>query len=227
MSTNRSGSQSTPSLRLLLVDDHALFSAGMAGLLAATPRVASVVTATSVAQAVRRVQQLGADVLIVNPRIGNTSPFEVSRKLRAACPKVRMIFLDESTRELHVRVAVDVGVSGYWTRRDSIDQLRKAVHRVAGGRRSYCPATREYIVPTRRGIRFCPSSNHAALALLSRRELEVMLLLVRGMTAQEAAQAMRVAMNTVNSHRIRLMKKLKVRKTVDLVRLAQREGLLE
>lgn len=220
-------SRSKPSIRLLLVDDHALFSAGMAGLLAGAPGVSSVVTAASLGQAVRRVQQSGADVLIVNPRIGNTTPFGVSRKLRAACPKVRMIFLDESTRELHVRVAVDVGASGYWTRRDSIDQLRKAVYRVAGGRRSFCPSTRKYIAPTRRGIRFCPSSSDAALALLSRRELEVMLLLVRGMKTQETAEAMCIAANTVSSHRIRLMKKLNVHKTVDLVRLAQREGLLE
>ena len=214
-------------IRLVVADSHALFCDGLDRLFQEAPRINNVATATGLGEAIRLVQRLSPHVVLVNPRLGDTGPFETARRFRSDHPRAALMFLDDSVRELHVRAAVQGGAQGYWTKHVSFDAILRAVSKLASGGTSFCPAARQFIATTRHALTFAPSSQSTVLSLLTRRETEVFLHLAEGLSVKKCAARMSLSASTVDNHKSRLMRKLDVHKNVDLARLAARENLLD
>ncbi len=214
-------------IRLVVADDHALFCAGLNRLFQEASLINHVATATGFPEAIRLVQRLSPHVVLVNPRLSDTGPFETARRFHTNHARPALMFLDDSVRELHVRAAVQGGAQGYWTKHVSFNAILRAVSKVASGGASFCPAARQFIATTRHGLKYTPSPKSTALSLLTRRETEVFLHLAEGFSVKECAARLSLAPSTVDNHKSRLMKKLDVHKNVDLARLAARENLLD
>jgi DNA-binding NarL/FixJ family response regulator len=214
-------------IRLVVADDHALFCAGVERLFRESPRIETVATATRFRQALRLVQRLSPQVVIVHPRLSDAGTFETARRFRDHGPSTALMFLDDLVRELHVRAAVQGRAQGYWTKHASFGAILRAVCELASGGNSFCPAAWPFIAETQNGLQFMPSARSSALARLTRRETEVFLHLAEGSSVKQCAVRLSLSPCTVDNHKTRLMKKLDVHKVVDLARLAARENLFD
>ncbi len=213
--------------RVLIIDGHTLFCAGLVRLLEKAPEIEEATAATSLQEGVRLARRFCPQVVLVDPLLSDAGAFDVARRVRLGCAGSAFVFLDEAVRELHVRAAVQGGASGYWTKHASIDQIVAAIGRVAAGGTSFCPRALRFVAETPRGLRFRPSQKSAALGQLTSREMEVFVHLAQGLTVRQCAARMDLAASTVDNHKSRLMKKLDVHKSVDLATLAVREGLVD
>jgi DNA-binding NarL/FixJ family response regulator len=213
--------------RVLIADSHGLFCAGLAGLLEAVPDVDSVVAATEVAEGCRLVEAFSPDVVLANPVLDDAGPFHTARRLHPTGPQAALMFLDDTVRELNIRAAIESHVEGYWTKCASFDQIRLAILDLAQGQVSFCSGARRYVKISKGRPIFKASRKTRAVSLLTPRQLDVMRLLVRGLSVKQCAQRLGITPNTVDSHKMRLMKTLGIHTTVELTRLAMREEIFD
>jgi DNA-binding NarL/FixJ family response regulator len=191
------------------------------------PDVREAASATQLHVGAKVAGRLLPDVALVYPRFGGHPPLEVAVAIQERCPEARLVYLDDTVRPSGIQAAVEVGVSGYWTKHADFAELAAAVRQVAAGGISFCPAAARCIrgTPPKLECRRLPTGQLSAM--LSPRELEVLVLLARGLSAKQCAKRLNLAPSTIDNHKIRLMQKLGVHKTVALAVLAVREGLLD
>ncbi|MBN2216864.1 MAG: response regulator transcription factor [Pirellulales bacterium] len=214
-------------LRLMIVDDHALCCAGLAMMFRATSRVADVAVATTSEQAVRIAKLFQPHIVVLDAAMPSYRGFETARLLLESSSPCRILFLDDAVNHAHIRSALRVGAQGYWTKHATFDQILAAVLQIGRGQTAFCPAADQYMVPSPSGPRFDPPAAGTPLGKLTPRELEVLLHLADGLTVRRCAERMKLAESTVDNHKSRLMRKLRVHSVVELVRLAAREGLVQ
>jgi len=213
--------------RVLIVDGHPLFCAGMIQLLIGAPGIGPVTGATGIGEGTRLIGRFRPDVALVDPCLPGAVPFEIARQMQAEWGRARLLFLDGEFQEIHVRAALEAGAAGYWTKHASVDQILEAIHRAARGKPAFCRRAELYLESTPRGrLRFKSSGRSPLLDRLSAREFEVLVHLAHGRSVKECAQRMRLAPSTVDKHKTRLMRKLDARKVVELALVAYREGLV-
>lgn len=213
------------SQRVLFVDRQVLFREAIAALCQQRAEIAEAATAGSVREAVNVLGDREFDVVSTSPRLLDGTPFDIPRRLRMAQPEVRVLVLDDEFSLLHVRAAVQLQVFGYWTKGSSFEELCHAMNEMVAGRFAYCPSTRSLVKITPRGVTFVPPEH--ALQRLSHRELEVLFHLARGKTLRECAEVLQLSPSTIDNHKTHMMRKLGVRRTVELVSVAYRNGLLD
>ena len=213
-------------LRLLIVDTHALCCTGLAMMFRAVPEVAEVAVATTPEQAVRIAKFHQPDVLIMDAAMPSYGGFETARLLIKSSTRCRILFLDDAVNHAHIRSALRAGALGYWTKHATFDEIIVAVLRISTGHATFCPAADEHLVRTKTGLRFEPKAPGTPLENLTPRELEVLLHLADGLSVRQCAEQMNLSESTIDNHKSRLMRKLDVHSVVELVRLAEREGLL-
>ena len=219
-------SQMVDGLRLLIVDDHALCCTGLAMMFRAMPEIAEVAVATSCEQAVRIANLFAPDILIMDAAMPSYRGFETARLLLESLSPCRILFLDDAVNHAHIRWALKVGALGYWTKHATFDEIIVAVLRISTGHTAFCPGADEHLVRTKSGLRFEPKAPGSPLEQLTPRELEVLLHLADGLSVRQCAKQMSLSESTIDNHKSRLMRKLDVHSVVELVRLAEREGLL-
>lgn len=213
-------------LHLMIVDDHALCCSGLAMMFRAVPEVADVAVATTSEQAVRIARRFKPDVAILDAAMPSYQGFAAARLLLESSPSCRILFLDDAIRQDHLRASLRVRAQGYWTKHATFDELLAAVLRVHSGQAAFCPAAEECLVHTDSGFRVDPPETRSPLERLTSREREILAHLAEGLSVRRCAERLKISENTVDNHKWRMMRKLDVHSTVELVRLAAREGLL-
>ncbi len=139
---------------------------------------------------------------------------------------VRAILLDEQLNELNLHQSLLANWHGYLTKEQSLAEILQAMREVAEGTRVLSPAARQRIIMTAQGPRLRIDRPTSILGRISKRELEVLLLVAQGYSVRETADLLGVKASTVENHKTRMMRKLHVHKSVDLTRIALQEGLL-
>lgn len=124
-------------------------------------------------------------------------------------------------------MALALRAAGYFTLEDSFEKLLDGVCAVASGRRAFSPEAESRLINDDGNVRCRCSSRRSGLPRLTRREAEMLVLLVRGMTIKQCAAELHISASTADNHKSHLMAKLNVHKVVDLVRIALRDGLIE
>lgn len=171
-------------------------------------------------------KRLEPAVVFLDPAAHEAGPIDAVRQMRSQKLKGELIFLDDAVRPAHLRAAVEVSAAGYWTKHASLQQILFAIESALAGEQSFCPGASQYLVPTPEGWQLRDPSDQHGWENSSRREFEVLLYLVRGLTVKQCAERMNLAESTVDNHKARLMRKLGIHRSVDLVRWATRQGLL-
>jgi len=212
--------------RLLVVDRCALVCEGLVALFRGGQGFAEVIGATSLDQATRLAQSIQPDVVLLDPVLLDAGTAPVAQRLASAWPSAKLVLLDEMVSPLHLRVAVETGAWGYWTKQATFEQLAAALRQVAAGRPAFSPEVRRYLLLTPSGLRLRPLPEGSLFLQLTLREWQVLRCLSEGLTVKQSARQLGLSASTVDNHKSRLMRKLKVHKVVDLVRLAIAEGVL-
>jgi two-component system response regulator NreC len=116
---------------------------------------------------------------------------------------------------------------GYFTRGAPFSELAAGIGSMVGGGRAFDSAVQSHVVQTPQGWRFRPDKESSSFSHLTRREIEVLKLVALGHSVKHCAELLDIAPSTLDNHKSRLMKKLGLHKSLELVRFAVREGLIE
>jgi two-component system response regulator NreC len=212
--------------KVAVVDDHRLFREGLCELLEARGDLRVVAQAASAADAWGAVDASDPDVVVMDVVLRDSSGIDLVRELLKRSPRRRVLMLSMLLDEQHVAEALEAGALGYAGKSQSIDEVLEAIRTVAQGRVYVPPTLSRFVVQDYLRLRRGDSPSPSPLARLTRREREVFDLIVAGGTTARIAQSLLISQRTVETHRSRVLHKLKARHATDLVRLAARLGLL-
>jgi two-component system, NarL family, response regulator NreC len=210
------------SIRVLLVDDHAVVRSGLRLLLDAEDDIETVGEASDAREAVFEARAKKPDVILMDVVLGGKSGIEATPEVLKEAPGAKVLILSMQDDPRYVREAFSAGASGYVLKEAVDRELVEAVRHVAGGE--------SYVHPTL-GARMATADANAARAAeedpLSEREREVLRLLALGHTNQEIAKQLYISVRTAETHRAHIMQKLRLETRAELVRYALAQGLLE
>jgi two-component system response regulator NreC len=209
-----------PITRVLLVDDHAMVRRGLALILKTDPSMQLIGEAQSGDEALTLVTSLDPHVIVMDISMSGMNGIECTRLLAESSPKTKVIILSMHRDPVYVRESLRVGAKGYLLKEDTDDNLLSAIRNVAMGNAFLSPAIADVIVTDFRKHVSNP------LDLLTAREREVLYLIAEGQTNKEAAMSLNLSIYTIEAHRSRVMEKLNLHSSVDLVRFAIRHGLI-
>jgi len=216
------------SIRVLVVDDHAVLRAGLRLLLNAQADMEAVGEAGDGAEALTLARQLQPDVVLLDITMPGTGGLEVLRRIKQAVPKTHVLILSMHDDESYLREALRLGASGYTLKRAADTELISAIRAVARGEIFLHPSLTKVLVGELLD-RDTGRQNHAEsdYASLSDREREVLRLVALGHTSQQVADMLFLSLKTVETYKARAMVKLGLKNRSELVRFALRHGLLE
>jgi two-component system, NarL family, response regulator NreC len=209
-------------IRVLVVDDHAVVRSGLRRIIDAQDDLASVGEAANGERAVFEAMQTKPDVVLMDVVMPGKNGIEATRAVLQAVPTTKVLVLSMQDDPRYVREAFDAGASGYVMKEAADDEVVDAVRAVAAGQRYLHPAL---------GARLLEADSEerrrAAEDPLSEREREVLRLLALGHTNQEIAKMLYISVRTAETHRAHIMRKLGLSSRAELVRHALTEGLLD
>lgn len=201
--------------RCLVVDDHPLMRQGVKDLLLGKRLCHAVVEAASGEEALTAVRREPWDLLVLDVALPDKHGLEVLKEVKLLRPSIRVIMLSlYPEREFALR-AIKAGASGYLTKDRSPSELVKAVEEVVAGRRYITASLANQIADLL--DRGQPETLHASL---SDREMQVLRLLGQGKAVSIIADELALSVKTVSTYRGRLLEKLKLTTTADLIRYA-------
>lgn len=210
-------------MRVLLVDDHTLFRHGLRTLLEKHGAFEVVGEAEDGRAAVKLVEQLHPDVVVMDIAMKGLNGIEATRQVRQRFPRTQVVMLSMHLLESYVRQALESGASGYLLKSAAGSELIAALENVRNGGSYFSGPVSRMIVEG------YLETNRAAkdekVSLLTPREKEVLQLIAEGNSYKEIASALKISPKTVGQHREHLMQKLHCRRTAELVKFALREGL--
>lgn len=215
-----------PCIRILLCDDQALVRHTLATWLGAAPDIEVIAETDSADDAIAEVRRHKPDVALLDIDMPGRLSFEAARMIRAISPQTKVIFLSGFCHDNYVEQALSVQASGYLLKGDRPDEIMDAIRKVAAGSVFFSPAVQSRIVIDPGGAN-APPERHSRLKLLSRREIEVLGYVGRGLAKKQIADAMHLSTNTIGRHVTSIMNKLDIHDRVELARFAIREGLVQ
>ncbi len=211
-------------IRILLVDDHALMRDGLRAVLEKEADFEIVGEAGGGREAVLLAAEVAPDIVIMDVAMKDMNGIEATRQIRAHDRRVAIVALSSHSDPRYVTAILRAGASAYVLKSNAYTQLRKAVQSVRVGRTFLCEEVSSSVVDAVRNPR---SDNASAYERLGAREREVLQLLAEGLTSSEIAKQLHVATSTVETHRRNLMRKLDLHGIAELTKYAIREGLTE
>lgn len=213
------GDAGLPTRRILLVDDHELVRAALAGALRRQKGFEVVAQASSADEALLAAARCKPDILVMDIDMPGMICFDAVAKMRPALPGLRVIFLSAFFHDHYIEQALRVGAAGYVVKGGPLGVLFEALRTVANGGSYFAEEVRSRIDgadgrPTR-------------ASSLTPREIEVLRYLARGLSKKEIGRTMELSVKTVEHHCASVMRKLDIHDRVELARYAIREGLAE
>jgi two-component system nitrate/nitrite response regulator NarL len=205
-------------IRVVLADDHVFVRDGIKSLLETEENILVVGEATDGVEALQEVATNKPDLLIVDIRMPNMTGIEVVDKLRNQNNKVKIIMLSMHESEEYVLKSIRAGADGYLLKGSSKEEFLKALHTVANGGKYFSGDISSILIGQL-------SNATAALEVkpelvedmvLTKREKEILKLLLSGKGNKEIAEALEISKRTAEVHRFNLMKKLKVKNLIEL-----------
>jgi DNA-binding NarL/FixJ family response regulator len=210
------------SLRIILADDHAIFRDGLRALLDDQPGMQVVAEAENGREAVRLARELRPDLVVMDVTMPGLNGVEATRQITSDSSRIKVISLSMHADQRRVAEMLAAGASGYLLKNSAFDELIQAIRAVVEHGSYLSPPV---IGPIVREFLKLSSGEKSPDSSLTPREREVLQLLAEGNSSKEAAFLLHLNVKTVDTHRQRIMKKLKLNNLVELTRYAIREGL--
>ncbi|HEY6411123.1 MAG TPA: response regulator transcription factor [Ktedonobacteraceae bacterium] len=226
----------SPTIRVLLADDHDILRQGLKLLLGLQPEIEVVGEARTGRDAVALAQSLKPDVVVMDISMADMDGLEACQHIRrqvGTTTQVLMLTMHES--EEYFLQALRAGAAGYLVKKAAPTDLHMAISAVAHGGAFLYPGLakaliRAYVAqpsaPMSPKMPYSEQSLQQELRVLSPRELEVLTLVAEGRTNQEIADQLVISIKTVQAHRANVMEKLGLQDITHLVRFAIRYGLI-
>ena len=209
-------------IRVLIADDHALVREGLKRILAAAADIDVAGEAANGDEALALVKQHDYDLALIDLSMPGLSGLDLIRRLKLEKPRLRILVLSMHGEKQYAARALKAGASGYLTKDSAGSDLLGAIRKVgAGGVHISEAAAAELLVA---GPRTGDAPPHTAL---SDREFEVFRQLVAGRSITAIAAGLHVSVKTVSTHKARILEKMAMGSTAELVRYAMEHRLLD
>ena len=213
-------------IRLLLVDDHAVVRTGLKMLLNGQEDVEIVGEAGSAAEALQETERVQPTVILMDIGLPDKTGIEATREIKAKFQDVNIVALTIHEDEEYFFQMLNAGASGYVPKRAAPEELITAIRAAANGEVYLYPSmakllVRDYLNTDR------PAGEKIDLDGLTDREHEVFTMLAEGASNNEIAEALFISPKTVERHRENIMRKLNLHSRSDLVRYAIRKGIIK
>ncbi len=211
-------------MRILLADNHPLFRQGLKALLEAETDIVVVGEANDGDEAVTMTRELNPDVVIMDISMPGYSGLEATRQIKEFYPDIRILMLSVHSDNTYVDQALKAGASGYVHKDAVYDELSFALGAITKGMPYLSPVVLQPIINNY--INASPASG--ALALynkLTDREKDVLGLMIKDRSRNVIAQTLHISPKTVDRHRSNLLKKLGIRKEIEIMEFARLAGL--
>ena len=207
-------------VNVLLVDDHELVRTGIQHLLAESESITVVGVAGSGEEAIKMVDTLQPDIVLMDIYMPGIGGIEASRKINRRHPGVKIIILTVLTDGPVPQQMLSAGVDGYVTKTCSIAELVAAIRTVSAGERYLC-----YTMASKLALSNLATSKGSPFEQLSQRELQVVLMTLQGRDLGKIAESLMISPKTVSTYRHRIYEKLGVKNGVELMRLALKHNI--
>jgi DNA-binding NarL/FixJ family response regulator len=212
------------SIRVVLVDDHALVRQGFRRILEDDPELTVVGEASNGTDAIALVKKTDPDVVVMDMAMPEMSGLHATMEIIKQRPGTKVLILSMYSDEQYVRNALDAGAKGYILKSAIENDLTRAVKAVAAGEQYLAPELSSVLIRAIQTGSFEKASD--PYDRLTQREKQVLQLIAHGKSNKEIAVMLDLSVNTVAVHRANLMSALGVHKTAELVLFAVKKGLV-
>lgn len=206
-------------IRVFLVDDHALVRAGMKMILGSEVDIEVIGEAESGEEALPQIRRLKPDVVLCDLHLPGVSGLEVTERVVRGDHGTRVIVVSVQEDGPMPKRLLEAGASGYVGKGGDSAELLRAVRDVARGKRYLASSVAQNLALS--GIQ----GSASPFDTLSPREMEIALLLTQGLRQEDIAKRLCLSAKTVNTHKTRLFEKLGVNDSIALARLAGQYGV--
>jgi DNA-binding NarL/FixJ family response regulator len=213
-------------IRVVLVDDHAIVRTGLKAVLADAPEIDVVGEASGGNEAVDLLTRIAADVVVMDLSMSDGDGLTATREITSTGDGTRVLVLTMHAEEAYLEAVLEAGASGYLGKANADQDLVEAVHAVARGEIFVQPSAARVLAQGARR-RDEQATERARYERLTDREREVMRLIAEGYTAPEIGEQLAISPKTVDTYKQRVNDKLGLTHRADYVKLALKLGLLQ
>lgn len=210
--------------RILIADDHAIVRTGLRALLKGEAGMELVGEAAGGEEALRLVESLNPDILVLDLSMPDMDGIQVTKRVHATAPHVRILILTVHEDEALLREAIRAGAAGYILKYAAEEELISAINMVQMGELYVHPKLiRSLLAAPQKQLPTSPQPEE----LLTPRELDVLNCIVQGYTNRQIAEELSLSIRTVEGYRANMTEKLGFHSRAELVRYAREHGLLD
>lgn len=218
----------TDAIRVMICDDHALFRRGLIMVLESEEGMDVVGEAEDGEEAIRKVEELAPDVVLMDVRMPRVSGIEATRQIAEVNPTAKILMLTVSDEEDDLYDAIKAGATGYLLKEISIEEVANAIRAVVSGQSLISPSMASKLLTEFTALAKKADEKQAVpTPRLTERELEVLKLVAQGMSNREIASELYISENTVKNHVRNILEKLHLHSRMEAVVYAVREKLLD
>jgi DNA-binding NarL/FixJ family response regulator len=209
-------------LRVLIADDHAILRRGLKEILVRELKEVVCGEAGDAQQVLDLVRKQEWDLLILDVSMPGRSGLDVLRDLKPLQPKLPILVLSMHPEDQYAKRVLKAGASGYMNKESAPEELIRAVHKVLAGGRYVSAALAEVLA-----LDLGRGADQPLHEGLSARELEVLRLLGSGKAISQIAEVLHLSVTTVSTYRARILEKMSMTTTAELMSYALRNGLVD
>ena len=216
-------------IKIVLADDHALIRAGYKSILEDVEDINLIGEASDGEEAVLKVLKLKPDVVVLDITMPKKSGLEAAKEIRKANPEVKILMLSMHKEEAYIRRSIENGANGYLVKDTDSEHFLIAIRTVFSGQKYFGETSTTVLLDS--FINQIQQGNYTSSAIngynLSKREVEVLELVNKGMSSGEIGVELFVSKRTVENHRAHIMQKLGVHSVFELINKVNAEGFFK
>jgi len=209
-------------IRILIADDHAILRKGLKEILVRELQGAVCGEAEDAQQVVAQVRGHDWDLVMLDITMPGRSGLDVLKDLKAMRPKLPVLVLSMHPEDQYGKRVLRAGASGYMNKKSAPEELINAIRKLLAGGQYVSPALAEKLA-----LDLKHDAAKSAHEILSDREFEVLRMIASGKTVTQIAESLHLSVNTVSTHRARILEKMHMTTTVELMRYALSNHLVE
>ena len=205
-------------ISIIICDDHALILDGLQKYFNEIDDIEVIAVSTTLSELQTALQQYKVDVLLLDIQLPDGNSTELLPSIKSKYPEMAIVALSYLKDRTTILSMIQKGTSGYLIKTSSISEIELAVREVSAGGVYYCQEAQVALYDQQKNLQTVMS--------LSKREKEILQLIVKGMTAAEISKTINISPQTVDTHRKNMMRKLEVHKIASLIEKAKELAII-
>ncbi len=211
------------SIKLLVADDHQLFREGLVNLLSGSNDVEIVGQAQDGNEAIQKAKELKPDVILMDIGMPGVNGIDATKELKNSLPSAKVIALSMHSDKQFINGMLEAGASGYMLKNSTYNQVIEAITTVNAGNKYLSGEVADIVIHDYLGKK---KAGEDEQVILSERESEILLMFAEGFTTREISDKLFISVKTVGTHKQKILEKLNLHNTADIVKYAIKKGLI-